>query len=104
MYVTPIFADTDRALTWAPQIFCHSPLDQPTRQRCVRALRKAAGKTGILPADYHISHPLTKQDAMPNAAGGCADVWKADHPDGTVFALKVFRVTQQDDFPKIKKV
>lgn len=44
---------------------------------------------------------------MPNAAGGFSEVWKADNtdsPDGTVFALKVLRITLQDDFLEIKKV
>ena len=41
---------------------------------------------------------------MPNAAGGYSDVWRVNSPDGAIFALKVLRVTQQDDFLKVKKV
>jgi hypothetical protein len=44
---------------------------------------------------------------MPKAVGGFSEVWKADNPDstdGVVFALKVLRVTLQDNFLEIKKV
>lgn len=58
---------------------------------------------GLLPTGYHVPFPLNKQDATPNAAGGSSDVWKANRTDGTVFALKVFRLTEQDDFSTIKK-
>ena len=40
---------------------------------------------------------------MPNAAGGSSDVWKANDPAGTSFALKALRLTQQDNFSEIKQ-
>ena len=57
----------------------------------------------MLPTSYHVSSPLQKQDAVPNAAGGYSDVWKTNDPAGVTLALKVLRVTQQDDFFEIKK-
>ena len=41
---------------------------------------------------------------MPNTAGGSPDIRKVASPDGTASALKVLRVTLQDDFKMIKKV
>ena len=58
----------------------------------------------MLPTSYHVTFSLQKPDAMPNASGGYSDVWKVNGPGASVFALKVLRVTQQDDFHKIKKV
>jgi len=89
------------------QIYRNLPLDSSIRQRCLRALRKAGGETGLLPASYHISPKLEKQDAVPNAAGGFSDVWKvkdANDPTGAILALKVLRINQQDDIPEMKKV
>lgn len=74
------------------------------RRRCLRALRRAGGETGFLPTSYQVSFELKKQDTLPNAAGGFSDVWKANSPSGTTYALKVLRVTQQDDIREIKKV
>lgn len=73
------------------------------RQRCFRALRRAAGETGFLPTSYQLPYPLRKQDTLPNAAGGFSEVWKASSPSGAEFALKVLRVTQQNDISKIRK-
>ena len=41
---------------------------------------------------------------MPSAAGGFSDVWKATGTANATIALKIIRVTQQDDFSEIKKV
>jgi len=58
----------------------------------------------LLPTSYHIPFPLKKQDPLAKAGGGFAEVWKAKSPAGTTFALKILRVTQQNDLEKIKKV
>ena len=58
----------------------------------------------MLPTSYCLSPPPQIPDRMPNAAGGSSDVWKVDNQDGTASALKVLRVTLQDDFKMIKKV
>ena len=41
---------------------------------------------------------------LPSVAGESSEVWKAIDTNGATFALKIFRVTQQNDFFKIKKV
>ena len=74
------------------------------RRRCFRALRKAGGKTGVLPSGYQVLLDLRKQDSVPNAAGGYSEVWKAISPSGAAFALKVLRITLEDDISKIRKV
>ena len=73
-------------------------------QRCFRALRKAVGVTRLLPACYYVSSPLKRPDMLPSVAGESSEVWKAIDINGATFALKIFRVTQQNDFFKIKKV
>ena len=73
-------------------------------KRCFRALRKGGGVTRLLPACYYVSSPLKKPDMLPNAAGGFSEVWKAIDTNGAIFALKIIRVTQQDNFQEIKKV
>ena len=74
------------------------------RQRCLRALRKAGAETGLLPTSYCVPFLLEKQDELPNAAGGFSEVWKTNGPAGATYALKVLRVTKEDNFLKIKKV
>ena len=57
----------------------------------------------MLPTCYHIQDQFDLQDTLPSAAGGFADVWKANGPAGAT-ALKVIRLTKGNDFNKIKKV
>jgi hypothetical protein len=66
--------------------------------------QEGGGETRLLPTSYYVRFPLEIQDALPRAAGGFSEVWKANDSAGTTFALKVLRVTQEDDFSEIKKV
>ena len=85
-------------------MFENIPPDTPMRQRCLRALRKAGGETGLLPSCYQVLFELEMQGALPAAAGGFSDVWKANSQSGTNYALKILRVTQQDNIKEMKKV
>jgi len=74
------------------------------RGQCFQALRKAGGERRLLPTGYHVTFPLKKQDALPKAGGGFSEVWKAKCPKDKTYALKILRVTQENDFSEIKKV
>ena len=85
-------------------MFCNLPHDSPVRPRCFRALRRGGGDLGVLPTSYHSRLSFELQDELPTAAGGFADVWKADGPPGVTSALKILRITKGDNFSEIKKV
>ena len=76
--------------------------------RCLRALRKACGIYGILPASFSMSQGLTLVTTgkmkRPFASGGFSDVWKARGDDGQIFAVKHLRTYETDDLTHTKKV
>ena len=57
----------------------------------------------MLPTSYHIQDQFEVQDELPIAAGGSADVWKANGPSGFI-AVKALRIWRGDDFDRMKKV
>ena len=96
-------------LTAVPhQIIDTLPPGSEIYHRCLRALRKACGIYGILPASYLMSQGLTlvTTSAMkrPFASGGFSDVWKARSDDGLIFAIKHIRTYETDDLKHMKKV
>lgn len=76
--------------------------------RSLRALRKTCGIYGILPSSHLMSQGLTlgTADTMkrPFASGGFADVWKARNDNGQIFAVKTFRVYEEDIPTLVRKV
>ena len=58
----------------------------------------------MLPTDHHVTTSFAIQDRLPDAAGGSADIWKVRDPAGGSLAVKILRVTKEDDFGKIRKV
>jgi len=58
----------------------------------------------LLPTCYSVPFQLEIQDTLASAGGGFSDVWKAQDRAGTTFAVKVLRVTKEDNFSEIKKV
>jgi len=73
-------------------------------KRGLRALRKACGIYGILPASHCVPPGLTTVNKRPFAVGGVAEVWKARNKDNQAFAVRCIRVFEVDDFKATTKV
>jgi hypothetical protein len=88
------------------QIIDGLPTDSELRRRCIRALRKTCGLHGVLPTSHIVTFTLSRPRGRSFASGGFSDVWKLtdeEHHD-RVFAVKSFRVYEQDPVDKINKV
>lgn len=73
-------------------------------KRCLRALRKACGIYGLLPASHFLPPGLTTVNKRPYASGGFADVWKARSRDNQAFAVKCLRIYEVDNLVEMNKV
>ena len=73
-------------------------------KRCLRALRKACGIYGLLPASHFLPPGLTTVHKRAYASGGFADVWMARSRDSQDFAVKCLRVYEVDNIEDVKKV
>jgi len=73
-------------------------------KRCLRALRKACGIYGLLPASHILLPGLTTVHKRPFASGGFADVWRARSRDNQAFAVKHIRIYEVDNLEDVKKV
>ena len=75
-------------------------------KRCLRALRKACGIYGLLPASYRVPFGLTTVtvNKRPVASSGFADVWMARSRDNQTFAVKHIRIYEVDNLDDMTKV
>ena len=93
-------------ITTGGQIIDSLPVGSDLRKRCIRALRKTCGLYGVLPTSHTIPFTLEKPGPRSIESGSFYDVWRvADeaNPD-RVFAVKSFRVYEQDPAENIYKV
>lgn len=92
-------------IAWG-QIIDSLPIVSDLRKRCIRALRKTSGIYGILPASHTVTFPLSKPGPRCFSSGGFTDIWKLeDETDRSrIFAVKSFRVCEQDPVENINKV
>ena len=58
----------------------------------------------MLPTCYNSQLPFKSPDGLATASGGLADVWKLEDPPGVTSALKVLRITKEDNFKEVEKV
>lgn len=77
-------------------------LDKDLFRKCLRALRKICGSTGLLPTSHMLTKGLTKLGGVPVASGGFADVWLGDYSDIPV-AIKALRIYRDDDQQILKQ-
>ena len=73
-------------------------------KRSLRALRKACGIHGLLPASHLLPPGITTVNKRPFASGGFADVWKARSRNNQYFALKCLRIYEVDNLVDMNKV
>lgn len=78
--------------------------DDRRKRRYTRTLRKLYGVCGILPTSYMLPEGGVEiVGQLPRSSGGFADVWIGKYGDIDV-AVKVLRLSENDDIDKIKKV
>jgi hypothetical protein len=70
------------------------------RKRTLRALRKTCGAMSILPTSHYFHPKLYKTSNRP-MTGGTADVWRVEDDQKKLYAAKVFRVYNNEEY-KIK--
>ena len=79
------------------------PLDTESFRKCLRALRKVCGHTGLLPSSYMLSAEVEKAVSLPDAQGGHSDVYRGTY-NGAFVVIKELRTTLSDDEGLVKKV
>ena len=79
------------------------PLDNESFRKCLRALRKVCGKTGLLPSPYMLSTGVEKQSGLASARGGNADVFIGTY-NGSRVAIKELRTVLNNNERSVKKV
>ena len=72
------------------------------QKRCLGALRKICGRSGLVPRSIEIP-PCYNRSDEPLYQGGYADVWKGKH-NGCDVAVKGLRVFAGSDSGKIMRV
>jgi len=78
-------------------------VDPDLSRKCLRALRKICGLTGMLPRSHMLTDGLTKSNDVPMTSGGFADVWDGHYGDTRV-AIKALRVYRTDDQEMLRKM
>jgi len=68
------------------------------RRRTLRSLRKTCGSRRILPRSHYFPGKLSKASNRALAGGGTADVWRVTDDRERLYAAKVFRVYQGEDY------
>ena len=91
-----------RRLRWFLQGITEHNLKPTEKQAFFVLLRRFAGCYGRLPGSMIITEKIETLDNVP-ASGGFADVRRGTYM-GQPVAVKTMRVTERDDFQKIRKV
>ena len=79
-----------------------SPNPSETRRAFLKALLRLSGKAGLCPNTLQLSHQVHK-DEEPVDEGSFGEVYQGRIANRMV-AVKVFRVNQRTDMPKLMKV
>ena len=95
-------------ITVPHQIISTLPSGSDDYYRSLRALRRACGIHGVLPASFEVPQGLTLVTPnglkRPFASGGFSDVWKARNDKGEIFAIKHLRAYERDSIAYAKKM